>query len=179
MRTIAENRICGDRMMATLTRPQLPSTDKRWMIVQGTMRKHGYSRNALIETLHTVQQSFGFLDKDAIRFVAASLQIPPSQAYGVATFYHLFQLRPPGRHTCQICLGTACYINGAERLMGHAEKQLGIQAGETTPDGEVSLLAVRCVGSCSFAPVSIFDEQIHSYSKVEALDAQLKAWTQP
>ncbi len=165
--------------MVTMARPPLPSEDKRWRIVQGTMRKHGYSRNALIETLHTVQQSFGFLDKGAIHFVASSLSVPLSQAYGVATFYHLFQLRPPGKHTCQVCLGTACFINGSERLMRHAEQRLGIQAGETTPDGEVSLLAVRCVGSCSFAPVMIFDEKTHSYAKPETFDEQLQAWRQP
>ena len=76
--------------------PALPSEDKRWRIVNGTMRRHGYSRNALIETLHTVQSSFGFLDKDSIRFVAKSLRVPLSHAYGVVTFYHYFSMKPPG-----------------------------------------------------------------------------------
>ena len=86
--------------------------------------KHGYSRNALIETLHTVQSSFGFLDEPSIRFVAQSLRVPLSQAYGVVTFYHFFSLKPPGKHTCTICMGTACYIKGAEKLVAEAEKQL-------------------------------------------------------
>ena len=80
-------------------KPALPSDDKRWRIVNGTMRRHGYSRDALIETLHTVQQSFGFLDKESLAFVAASLRVPLSQSYGVATFYHFFTLKPPGEHT--------------------------------------------------------------------------------
>jgi bidirectional [NiFe] hydrogenase diaphorase subunit len=102
--------------------------------------------------------------------------VPPSQAYGVATFYHLFRFRPPARHTCQICLGTACYIHGSERLMHLAQKRLGIEAGATTPGGEVSLLAVRCIGSCSVAPVVIFDQKVSSYCRTERLENELKEW---
>ena len=109
--------------MSAFTPPPLPSEDKRWKIVNGTMRKSGYARHALIETLHTVQSSFGFLDDDAIRFVANSLRVPLSQAYGVATFYHYFTLKPPGKHTVTVCAGTACYIKGADKLIATAEKR--------------------------------------------------------
>jgi bidirectional [NiFe] hydrogenase diaphorase subunit len=85
-------------MPLTSKKPPLPSEDKRWRIVNGTMRRHGYARDALIETLHTVQESFGFLDKVSLRFVADSLRVPLSQAYGVATFYHFFTMKPPGEH---------------------------------------------------------------------------------
>ena len=111
--------------MTVLTPPPLPSDDKRWKIVNGTMRKNGFARHALIETLHTVQSSFGFLDDDAIRFVAQSLRVPLSQAYGVVTFYHHFSLKPPGKHTMTICTGTACYIKGTDKLVAAAEKRLG------------------------------------------------------
>ena len=141
-------------------RPPLPSDDKRWRIVNGTMRKHGYSRNALIETLHTVQSSFGFLDEPSIKFVAQSLRVPLSQAYGVVTFYHFFSLKPPGKHTCTICLGTACYIKGSDKLVAQTEKLLHIQAGETTPDGEVSFTTARCVGACGRAPVVLLDGEL-------------------
>ena len=104
-------------------RPPLPSDDKRWRIVNGTMRKHGYSRNALIETLHTVQSSFGFLDEPAIRFVAQSLRVPLSQAYGVVTFYHFFSLKPPGKHTCTDLSG--------DRLLHQGIGQAGGADGET------------------------------------------------
>ena len=93
--------------MPAFTPPPLPSDDKRWKIVNGTMRKNGFARHALIETLHTVQSAFGYLDDDAIRFVAHSLRVPLSQAYGVVTFYHYFSLKPPGKHTMTICEGTA------------------------------------------------------------------------
>src|SRR5271170_7767790 len=124
-------------------KPLLPSDDKRWRIVNGTMRRHGYARDALIETLHTVQESFGFLDENSLKFVAESLRVPLSQTYGVATFYHYFTLKPPGKHTCLVCLGTACYIQGAGQLLNQAGKELGIEAGETTPDARVSLLTAR------------------------------------
>ena len=121
-------------MPASTNKPALPSDDKRWRIVNGTMRRHGYARDALIETLHTVQQSFGFLDKESLKFVAASLRVSMSQAYGVATFYHFFTLKPPGEHTCLVCLGTACYIKGAEQLAAlRRKKRSGCRVRETTP----------------------------------------------
>src|SRR5579872_2747157 len=134
------------------TPPPLPSEDKRWKIVNGTMRKNGFARHALIETLHTVQSSFGYLDPDSLRFVATSLRVPLSQAFGVATFYHYFTMKPPGRHTCVVCTGTACYIKGAGKLLADMEGQYGIKPGETTDDGNVSLLTARCLGACGLAP---------------------------
>ena len=157
-------------------RPPLPSDDKRWRIVNGTMRKHGYSRNALNETLHTVQSSFGFLDMPAIKFVAQSLRVPLSQAYGVVTFYHFFSLKPPGKHTCTVCTGTACYIKGAEKLVAEAEKRLQIRTGQTTADDEVSLATVRCVGDCGRAPVVLFDGELSAQMDGQRLTAQLDAW---
>jgi len=157
-------------------RPPLPSDDKRWRIVNGTMRRHGYARDALIETLHTVQQSFGYLDKDSLRFVATSLRVPLSQAYGVATFYHFFTLKPLGKHTCLVCLGTACYIKGAEQLEAQAEERLGIHAGETTPDANVSLLTARCLGSCSVAPVIVFDGDLAGNINAEQMQERLDQW---
>ena len=160
-------------------KPALPSEDKRWRIVNGTMRRHGYSRDALIETLHTVQQSFGFLDKTALAFVATSLRVPLSQAYGVATFYHFFTLKPPGEHTCLVCMGTACYIKGAAQLLAQAEKMLGVRAGETTADAKVSLLTARCLGSCSVAPVVVYDGELAGNAGGEQMEKYLEAWQAP
>ena len=157
--------------------PPLPSDDKRWKIVNNAMRKNGFARHALIETLHTVQSSFGYLDDDSIRFVARSLRVPLSQAYGVATFYHYFRLKPPGKHTLTICAGTACYIKGADKLVAAAESSLGIKAGQTTNDGEVSLMTARCVGACSRAPVALWDGEIAGEMASEQLIEQLERWT--
>ncbi len=162
--------------MATFTPPPLPSDDKRWKIVNGTMRKNGFSRHALIETLHTVQSSFGYVDNDALRFVARSLRVPLSQAYGVVTFYHYFSLKPAGKHTMTICLGTACYIKGAAKLIEAAEKRLGIVPGQTTPDGQVSLTVARCVGACSRAPVVLADGELHGLMTREQAVEELERW---
>ncbi|MCC6581777.1 MAG: bidirectional hydrogenase complex protein HoxE [Phycisphaeraceae bacterium] len=137
-----------------------PSDDKRWKIVSATMRRHGYSPNALIETLHTVQESFGFLEDEALRFVAQSLSLPLSKVYGVATFYHFFTLKPQGEHTCVVCTGTACYIKGAKSLLDELHQKLGVKAGETTPDNKLSILTARCLGSCGLAPAVVIDGNV-------------------
>lgn len=157
----------------------LPSEDKRWKIVNGTMRRHGYSRNALIETLHTVQKSFGYLDHESLQFVARSLRLPLSKAFGVATFYHFFSLKPPGEHSCVVCLGTACYIKGAGQLLAETEHSLGIKPGETTANGKISLMSARCVGSCSFAPVALFDGDVAGKLSVQEMQIRLHRWQQP
>jgi bidirectional [NiFe] hydrogenase diaphorase subunit len=158
------------------TPPPMPSDDKRWRIVNGTMRKNGFARHALIETLHTVQSSFGYLDDDAIRFVAKSLRVPLSQAYGVVTFYHYFSLKPPGRHTMTICTGTACYIKGTDKLVAAAEKRLGIEQGQTTGDGNISLMTARCVGACGRAPIALFDGELMGQMTGSTMMEQLERW---
>lgn len=137
--------------------PPMPSADKRWRIVDATMRRHGYVGNSLIESLHTAQESFGYLDEPALRFVASALNLPLSKVYGVATFYHHFMLKPQGEHTCVVCLGTACYIKGAAQLLESLERKYGVNAGETTPDGKLSVLTARCLGSCGLAPAAVLD----------------------
>ncbi len=139
---------------------KLPSDDKRWRVVEATMRRNGYRPDALIETLHTVQESFGYLDNDALMFVSQALRVSPSQVFGVATFYHFFNLKPQGEHTCAVCLGTACYIKGAAKIIEAIEEEYGIKSGETTPDDRLSLLTVRCVGACGLAPAVVFDSNV-------------------
>src|SRR5579864_3106602 len=127
-------------MQTYLGPPPLPSADKRWKMVEATARRHGREPHALIETLHTVQECFGYLDDVALRFVAATLRVPLSRVYGAATFYHFFTLKPQGKHTCVVCTGTACYIKGASALLSAIERQHSIQPGQTTADGELSLV---------------------------------------
>jgi len=167
-------------MIAALTtKPEPPTDDKRWKIVEATMRRNGYSRHALIETLHTVQSSFGFLDEESLRYVAASLAVPLSSVFGVATFYHLFALKPQGEHTCVVCTGTACYIKGAPQMLEHLREEYGVGDGETTADDKLSVLTARCIGACSMAPAAVFDGQMKGELDPAALDAQLDQWLQP
>ena len=142
------------------SRPQPPTDDPRWKMVETTMRRHGTAPRALIETLHTVQDVFGHLDADALRYVAVSLRVPYSKVYGVATFYHHFRLQPQGAHRCVICTGTACHIKGAGRIVEAIEAEFGVEAGDTTADGQLSLTTARCIGACGIAPVAVFDDDV-------------------
>jgi len=147
-------------MQTYLDQPRLPSDDKRWKMVEATARRHGREPHALIETLHTVQETFGYLDESALRFVAGLLRVPLSRVYGAATFYHFFTLKPKGKHTCVVCTGTACYIKGAPALLTAIEERYGVRPGETTPDGELSVLTARCLGSCGLAPAVVLDSAV-------------------
>ena len=100
---------------------QHASGDKRFKILDTYMKRHLYKSDALIEVLHKAQELFGFLDNDLLLFIAYRLRLPPSRVYGVATFYHFFTLKPHGKHTCVICMGTACYVKGADRVIAAVE----------------------------------------------------------
>src|SRR5947207_5117377 len=139
---------------------KLSADEKRRRMVIGTMRRNGYAPDSLIETLHTVQSAFGYLDDIELRFVAHELHLPLSKVYGVATFYHAFTLKPEGRRRCIVCLGTACYIKGSQAILQAVTRDYHITPGETTEDGELSLLTARCLGSCSLAPAAIMDENV-------------------
>jgi len=153
-----------------------PSDDKRWKIVDGMMRRHGHEPFALIEVLHTVQETFGFLTDDGLKYVAASLRVPYSKVYGVATFYHFFTMKPPGKHTCVVCTGTACYIKGAPVLLNAVKEAAGIQDGETTKDGNLSLLTARCLGSCGLAPAVVFDGQVGGKVTTESIKKRVRTY---
>jgi bidirectional [NiFe] hydrogenase diaphorase subunit len=121
------------------------------------MRRLGHRPDALIEVLHAVQEVFGFLDTDALAFVGASLGVPLSKVYGVATFYSHFTLRPHGEHTCVVCTGTACHISGGAGIVAALRARLDVAPGEMTADGKLSVLTTRCPGTCSLAPMVLLD----------------------
>ena len=147
-------------MPVARAKPDAPTDDKRWRIVETRMRRLGNRPDALIEALHSAQEAFGYIDDDALRYVGASLSVPPSKVFGVATFYHYFTLKPQGEHTCVVCTGTACYINGAADLLGAIDSSFRVKPRETTSDGKLSLLTARCLGVCSLAPAVIIDGDV-------------------
>jgi len=150
--------------------------DRRWKLVTATMRRHGHSAQALIETLHTVQEAYGFLDDDSLKMVAQALGVPLSKVYGVATFYHFFTLKPQGEHTCVVCMGTACYIKGSPDLLAGVHEVAGIECGETTEDGKVSLLSARCLGSCGLAPAIVMDGEVVGRLSGNDMKTRIQAW---
>jgi len=115
----------------------------------------------LIPILQQVQQAFGYLPEPIIKKVAKFLQLPESTVFGVGTFYAQFKLVPSGRNIIRVCRGTACHVRGSAQILGEVEKQLGIKAGETTPDLEYSLETIACFGSCALAPVLVNNCKVH------------------
>jgi bidirectional [NiFe] hydrogenase diaphorase subunit len=153
-----------------------PSGDKRFKILDATLRKQQFCPDALIEVLHKAQELFGYLEEDVLLYVARALLLPPSRVYGVATFYHLFTLKPQGEHTCVVCMGTACFVKGAKEILIEAENLTRVKAGETTADKRVSLLTARCIGACGIAPAVVFDGTTAGQQTPEAVLTQLKGW---
>ncbi len=127
--------------------------------------------------LHKAQEIFGFLDEGLLIYLAQQLRLPPSRVYGVATFYHHFTLKPKGAHTCVVCMGTACYVKGADRVLAAVEEHTGIKAGETTPDNRLSLLTARCIGACGIAPAVVYDGVVTARQSPEDTLERVKGWT--
>ena len=152
------------------------SGDKRFKILEAHMKKHQYRHDALIEILHKAQELFGYLDDDLLLFVAYRLKLPASRVYGVATFYHFFALKPQGKHTCVVCLGTACYVKGSNKVLAAVEEKAKIKAGETTPDNQLSLLTARCIGACGIAPAVVYDGVVTPRQTPETALEHLKGW---
>ena len=150
-----------------------PVDDPREKALERAMSRHHYSGDALIEVLHTAQELYGHLTPGLLQHVSRKLKLPPSHVLGVATFYHLFRLEPRGEHTFVVCLGTACYVAGADRLLHRLEKRT-CRAGETTADGRVSVRTARCIGGCSQAPLMVCDGEfvarVSEHDLDEALD---------
>ena len=116
----------------------------------------------LIAVLHEVQSKFGYLAPAHLDAVAQLLQVPAAKVSGVASFYHYFRLSPRGKWTINLCMGTACYVKGADRIAQKLQDQLGITFGETSPDGMFTLEAARCLGACGLAPVMMVGDDLHA-----------------
>ena len=159
-------KIMAKQMVSTQSRspaqlkPSHPSGDARFKLIDRTLKRFSYQQDALIEVLHTAQETFGFLEKDLLVYVATQLKLPLSWVYGVATFYHFFSLEPQGEHSCTVCLGTACYVKRAAEIVAALRKEYAIEMGQTTPDNRLSLATARCLGSCGLAPVVVLDGEV-------------------
>jgi bidirectional [NiFe] hydrogenase diaphorase subunit len=152
-----------------------PSGDNRFKFIDRTLKRFQFQQDALIEVLHTAQETFGFLSDDLLIYVARQLQLPLSWVYGVATFYHFFSLKPQGEHNCTICLGTACYVKSAADLIATLRGAYNVEPGQMTADKQFSLSTARCLGSCGLAPVVLLDGNVVGRAEPEALLAQVQS----
>lgn len=150
--------------------------DKRFKILDVVIKRNQSRQDALIQVLHKAQSSFGYLEDDVLVYVARQLKLPLSEVFGVATFYHLFSLKPSGAHNCVVCLGTACYVKGSSALLDNLAEETGLHPGETSADGKVSLMTARCIGACGLAPAAVFDGKVCGKQTAEAVVAKVKQW---
>ncbi len=140
--------------------------------VQKILDGHARSRTALIEVLHDIQSTCGYLPEDALKAVSTQLGTPLIEVFRVANFYKAFKLKPVGKHLLTLCMGTACHVRGADKLVDEVSGQFSIQPGETTQDGELTLETVNCLGACALGPVAILDGKLHdhvTYAKLRNL----------
>lgn len=135
--------------------------DPRFQQLDEIINKYKRQKGSLIPVLHEAQSIFGYLPEDVQIYISEGLNVPLSEVYGVVTFYSLFSTKPRGKYVINICLGTACYVKGSGRIMENLKKELGIEVGETTPDGLFTLKGCRCLGACGLAPVMTINEQVH------------------
>ena len=137
-----------------------PSGDERFKAIDLTMKRFRHEKDALLEVLNAAQETFGYLSEDLLIYISSHLNVPMSQIYGVATFYHLFTFEPLGEHNCVVCTGTACHVKGSAIIVERLAMDLNIEPGGTTADGLMSLTTARCLGSCGLAPVIVLDGQV-------------------
>ena len=128
----------------------------------------GAGRDALIPILQEVQESQGFLSREAVLAIGRRLKLPASKIYGVATFYNQFRFEPRGRYHVQVCRGTACHVKGSLALLECLQKELGIKPGRTSRDGLFSLETVACLGACGLAPVVCVNGEFHAAATPES-----------
>lgn len=141
--------------------------DERMKKIDAIIEKHKMIKGGLIPVLHGVQEIYGYLPEEVLQVVSDGLDIPMTEIYGVASFYHFFSLEPKGEHVIRVCLGTACYVKGSQTIVDRLSQELNIQIGKTTPDGKFTLEATRCLGACGLAPVMTVDDKVYGRVTIE------------
>jgi NADH:ubiquinone oxidoreductase 24 kD subunit len=136
------------------------------------------TKGGLIEILHKAQNIFGYLPRDVQLFVARKLGIPGAEVFGVVSFYSYFTTKPRGKHTISVCLGTACFVRGSDKIIERLKEKLGIESNEITEDGLFTLKDVRCIGACGLAPVMMIDDKVYGRVKEEELEDILNSYRQ-
>jgi NADH-quinone oxidoreductase subunit E len=144
--------------------------------IQDLLSPYPKGPEILIPLLQKIQETLGFLPREAMEKVAVHLGIPESEVYGVATFYNQFRFSPPGKHPVKVCVGTACHVKGASVILESWERRLNIKVGQTTPDREFSLERVACVGCCALPPVAVVGEKVHGHMAPTKVDGLLLAF---
>jgi NADH-quinone oxidoreductase subunit E len=144
--------------------------------IEGIIRKHGAQRTALIAMLQDVQHEYSYLPQDVLSHLSRTVGVPLSRAYSLATFYRAFSLKPRGRHPIAVCLGTACHVKAAVKILEKFERILHIKAGQTTPDLNFGVEQVRCLGCCGLAPVVTVGQDLYGKVSLTKVDQIVKQY---
>ncbi len=138
--------------------------------MQEILQKYDKDKSNLIQILNEVQEYYGYVPEKSQLAISEYLSIPMAEIYGVVTFYSRFTLKPKGKYHIAVCLGTACFVKGSEKILDRVKERLGIDVGETTKDGKFSLEATRCVGACGLAPVFTVNDEVYGKATVKMID---------
>src|SRR5512136_29981 len=140
------------------------------------IERHGYQKASLIGILQDIQAKMNYLPRKALVQVARSLDLPLTHIYEVATFYKAFSLEPRGKHTIQVCLGTACHVRGGSRVLDYLENRLEVRSGETTKDLSFTLESVNCLGACALGPMMVIDKKYFGKINTNKIESILKKY---
>ena len=129
--------------------------------LQALLDRYSGRKNAVIALLQDIAKLYGYLPEEALEEVSASMGVPLTRLYSIATFYSSFRLTPMGKHRVCVCVGTACHVKGAAKIVDALERDLGVKPGDTTADGQYTVETVACLGACALAPLVVVDEEYH------------------
>jgi NADH-quinone oxidoreductase subunit E len=138
--------------------------------IETILKKYDYKKSALLSILQDIQEKYNWLPQEALRLVSEKICVPLIDVYSVATFYRAFKLVEPGKHNITVCMGTACHVRGSPSVLNRFEEKLHIRAGQTTPDKNVSLETVNCLGCCALAPVVVVDGKYNAQTTIQKAD---------
>lgn len=134
---------------------------KLFEALEQVIARYKDQKGPLMPVMQAAQNLFGYLPIEVQDYIARGLDVPLVKVYGVATFYSQFKLEPNGENTVSVCLGTACYVRGAQKVLDRLKEELGIEEGKTTPDGLFTLSGTRCLGCCGLAPVIMINDDVY------------------
>ena len=144
--------------------------------MQEILSKYEKDKSNLIQILNEVQEAYGYIPKHTQLAISEYLGLTMAEVYGVITFYSRFTLKPKGKYNVAVCLGTACFVKGSEQILDKVKEKLGIDVGETTPDGKFSIEATRCIGACGLAPVFTVNDEVYGKATPEMIDKVIEEY---
>ena len=151
----------------------MPDNKDKYEKLQESIIRHKGERGAVMPVLQEAMTIFGYVPKDVQEIIADGLGVTLSEVYGVATFYSQFSLEPKGENVIGVCLGTACYVKGSQKIIDRLQQELQVEVGRTTKDGKFTLNATRCLGACGLAPVMMINEEVYGRLTLDEVPAIL------